>query len=217
MICNECNRVFSFYQNSRFYLQVAFSSASKLKWMQNERGGKTSGQASRSQKFGVTVKSREKSRGLVSNARIRCTQKKQQPSTTGASRIYGRALLSLTLSLLSLSLSRRVPRIRPVRCSEKAKPAREDFGVTLCSGSRRSSERDFLFLRMEMSRHFFHHGLIQCLLARTSYFPLSLCRCSTYSNVSTISPSPSLKHRSSIPFHRSFHFAETSRGSSKDG
>lgn len=105
MICNECNRVFSFYQNSRFYLQVAFSSASKLKWMQNERGGKTSGQASRSQKFGVTVKSREKSRGLVSNARIRCTQKKQQPSTTGASRIYGRALLSLTLSLSSLFLS----------------------------------------------------------------------------------------------------------------
>ena len=99
MICNECNRVFSFYQNSRFYLQVAFSSASKLKWMQNERGGKTSEQASRSQKFGVTVKSREKSRGLVSNARIRCTQKKQQPSTTGASRIYGRALLSLSFSL----------------------------------------------------------------------------------------------------------------------
>ena len=213
MICNECNRVFSFYQNSRFYLQVAFSSASKLKWMQNERGGKTSEQASRSQKFGVTVKSREKSRGLVSNARIRCTQKKQQPSTTGASRIYGRALLSLSFSL---SLSR-VPRIRPVWCSEKAKPAREDFGVTLCSGSRRSSERDFLFLRMEMSRHFFHRGLIQCLLARTSYFPLTLCRCSTYSNVSTISPSPSLKHRCSIPFHRFFHFAETSRGSSKDG
>lgn len=212
MICNECNRVFSFYQNSRFYLQVAFSSASKLKWMQNERGRKTSGQASRSQKFGVTVKSREKSRGLVSNARIRCTQKKQQPSTTGASRIYGRALLSL-----SLSLFRRVRRIRPVRRSEKAKPAREDFGVTLCSGSRRSSERDFLFLRMEMSKHFFHRGLIQCLLARTSYFPLTLCRCSTYSNVSTISPSSSLKHRSSIPFHRFFHSAETSRGSSKDG
>lgn len=29
-----------------------------------------------------------------------------------------------------------------------------------------------LSLRMETSRHFFHHGLIQCLLTRTSHFPL---------------------------------------------
>lgn len=76
----------------------------------------------------------------------------------------------------SLSLSSPLGTTHPAQCSEKAKPTREDLGVTLYSGSHRCFERDFLFfslsLRMETSRHFFHHGLIQCLLTRTSHFPL---------------------------------------------
>lgn len=140
-------------------------------------------------------------------------KKKQRPSTTGASRIYGRALLSFPPSLLSLSLL--LGTAHPAQCSEKAKPTREDLGVTLYSVvTDASKEISFSLslslapLRMETSRHFFHHGLIQCLLTCTPHFPLTsyirryIPHTPSY-NVSTIflRISPSFKRR--VFFERS--------------
>lgn len=122
---------------------------------------------------------------------------------------------SLFPSLPPLSLSLLLGTAHPAQCSEKAKPTREDLGVTLYSVvTDASKEISFSLslslapLRMETSRHFFHHGLIQCLLTCTPHFPLTsyirryIPHTPSY-NVSTIflRISPSFKRR--VFFERS--------------
>ena len=63
----------------------------------------------------------------------------------------------------SLSLSSPLGTTHPAQCSEKAKPTREDLGVTLYSGSHRCFERDFLFLSLSS------HGNEQAFLSSRSY------------------------------------------------
>lgn len=63
----------------------------------------------------------------------------------------------------SLSLSSPLGTTHPAQCSEKAKPTREDLGITLYSGSHRCFERDFLFLSLSS------HGNEQAFLSSWSY------------------------------------------------
>lgn len=75
----------------------------------------------------------------------------------------------------SLSLSSPLGTTHPAQCSEKAKPTREDLGVTLYSGSHRCFERDFLFLslRMETEQAFLSSwSYSMSAYMRTSHFPL---------------------------------------------
>lgn len=111
---------------------------------------------------------RRRRRRLGSNARFVVRRRNSRPSTTGASRIYGRALLSL-----SLSLSYWVRRIRPN--ARKKRNLHERTWALRCIAVVTDASKEIFFfsLCMKTSKRFFHHGLIQCLL--TWYITFSPC------------------------------------------